>query len=298
MNVIQQEKRTLHQGSVYALCCGEMENDFFSAGSEGLIASWNLTRLAVPAAAAKLPSQVFSLFYWREKKWLLAGTMSGSVHVLDLEKKKEIFSITHHSQSVFDMAVHGEKIFLASKDGTLSVWNHEFKSPEFTAVVSNQALRCLAFSPSGTELALGCSDGNIYFLNPSTGEVNYSLAGPTSSVFCAAYLGQNVLAAGSRDAQLYVYDLASRRLLRQIKAHLYTINHLVPVLGGKYFATASRDKTIRLWQAENFELVKSLDREKYNGHANSVNRLLWIGHENSLVSTGDDRSIIVWKITD
>ncbi|PSR03495.1 MAG: hypothetical protein BRD50_05840 [Bacteroidetes bacterium SW_11_45_7] len=63
------------------------------------------------------------------------------------------------------------------------------------------------------------------------------------------------------------------------------------------FASASRDKTVKLWDAETFELLKVLDNKKFEGHVHSVNKLLWSHEHDLLISCGDDRSVIIWKVT-
>jgi WD40 repeat protein len=60
------------------------------------------------------------------------------------------------------------------------------------------------------------------------------------------------------------------------------------------FATASRDKTIKLWDFSSGRLLKVLDTVRYGGHVNSVNRLLWV--DNVLLSASDDRTVSIWEI--
>ncbi len=61
------------------------------------------------------------------------------------------------------------------------------------------------------------------------------------------------------------------------------------------FATASRDKTLKVWETEGFQLLKVLEGRRDGGHSHSVNRLLWTNFNNWLVSCSDDRSIILWE---
>ena len=63
---------------------------------------------------------------------------------------------------------------------------------------------------------------------------------------------------------------------------------------GTYFATASRDKTVKIWKTENRQLLLRINKEQQDGHLNSVNKVVWT--EQGLVSTGDDRAIILWEI--
>ena len=79
-------------------------------------------------------------------------------------------------------------------------------------------------------------------------------------------------------------------------AHWFTINKIVFHPEGKWFATGSRDKTIKIWDAETFELLKVIETMRDKGHINSVNCLLWSEHNDYLLSCGDDRSIIAWEV--
>ena len=61
------------------------------------------------------------------------------------------------------------------------------------------------------------------------------------------------------------------------------------------FTSASSDKTIKIWNAQNFELIKVIDKERNDSHTNCINKLLWMNDE-TLVSCSDDRAVMVWKI--
>jgi WD40 repeat protein len=65
---------------------------------------------------------------------------------------------------------------------------------------------------------------------------------------------------------------------------------------GKYFATASMDKSIKVWDTTAMKLLKVIDKARHAGHGTSVNKLLWTAFNNQLISTSDDRSISVWDI--
>lgn len=289
----------MHQGSIYALAPGGTDTTFLSAGSEGIVAQWNLDDPANAVALAKVDGQVFSLLLLPEKNHLVIGTMSGGLHVIDLNQKKEIHYITYHEQSIFDIKLHEEQLFVASKDGTLSVWSAIDYTLQRVLTISDLSLRMIDFHPFRNEAIVACSDNHCYVVDIEHWKIKAVLQGPENSVFSVCYTpdGERLL-AGSRDAQLYVYDMKTNRLERQIKAHLYTINHIQFILGNKLFATASRDKTVRIWDATTFELLKAIDKEKYSGHINSVNRLLWITSRSCLISASDDRSIIAWKIAE
>jgi WD40 repeat protein len=80
-------------------------------------------------------------------------------------------------------------------------------------------------------------------------------------------------------------------------AHLFTINNIAFHPTEPIFATASRDKMIKIWDLNNYKLLKVIDVIKFGGHINSVNKLLWSTFNNLLISVSDDRTVIVWKIS-
>ncbi|MBX7109810.1 MAG: hypothetical protein K1X61_14255 [Chitinophagales bacterium] len=297
MEVAQVARFNLHKGAVYALSHGADSSTFLSAGSEGIVLATRLNDPAQATVLARVSSQVFALLLIPEKNLLLIGTMAGGFHVFDLLQKREIHHITYHAQSVFDIKLLNDLVLVASKDGSLSVWSADNFSLQCVLNISSMSLRMIDINKQENEIAVACSDNRIYIIDALRWEVKEVLAGPANSVFCVSFIPQSrMLLAGSRDAQLYGYDLQQHLLIRQIKAHLYTINHLQPVANGQFMASASRDKTIRIWDSASLELVKSLDQLKNNGHTRSVNKLLWMPEEQVFLSAGDDSTTIAWSI--
>src|SRR5215467_14584188 len=101
LSVTQFARLALHQGSIYAICNGRNDHEFFSGGSEGIVALWNLDDTKNVVAVAKVNGQIFSMLHLHDENQLVLGTMSGGLHVIDLNEKKEIHYITYHQDSIF-----------------------------------------------------------------------------------------------------------------------------------------------------------------------------------------------------
>jgi WD40 repeat protein len=103
------------------------------------------------------------------------------------------------------------------------------------------------------------------------------------------------LLSGGRDAQIKVWNAKQGDLVQSIPAHMFAVNHILFHSSQPYFASASMDKSIKIWGADDFKLYKIISREKgLPGHMLSVNKLAWNG--NQLLSTGDDKRIIAWNV--
>ena len=164
--------------------------------------------------------------------------------------------------------------------------------------LSHKSARALALSPQTGELAVGFSDDQIRILGLDDFEAKFVLSGHNNSVFAINYSQDHrYLFSGSRDAHLKIWDRQNDyRLMDDIVAHMYAINHITFSPDYNYFVTCSMDKSIKVWDAKAFKLLKVIDKSRHAGHGTSVNKLLWSPFENYLLSASDDRSIAVWDI--
>ncbi|MEQ1744673.1 MAG: WD40 repeat domain-containing protein [Saprospiraceae bacterium] len=290
---------TGHRAAVYALAQGATDRDLLSAGGDGWITAWNLDEPDTGKVVATVEAQVFSMIAVPEKNRLVAGNMNGGLHWIDLTQPEHTRNIQHHSKGVFDLKMHDEWLFSAGGEGMLTRWSlAEARSLE-SFHLSNKALRCIAIAPARREVAVGASDGSIYFLDLETLALKHILPQVHKpSVFALGYTpDEQHLLSGGRDAMLRAWALGKTgvpALVSEQAAHWFTINYLAFSPDGSRFATASRDKTVKIWDAHTFRLQRVFDPLRDNGHRNSVNRLLWL--PGALVSCSDDRTLKIWEV--
>lgn len=263
---------------------------------------WNLLDQQQNKVIARLPAKAMALKYVPDKNILLVGQSAGGIHVIDLNKNEEIKLLQLHRLSVYDIQYLPEKecFWAVAGDGTLSVWSINDFSLVTALKLCDKKIRSIQFNTVLKEAAIGCGDGSIRIFDMDTFEEKKILQGHVDdfSVNAVCYHPNGkYLLSGSRDAYLNVWDIENDyALLHHIPAHNYAIYSIVFSPCKKFFATGSRDKTIKIWDAENFELLLRIDKSQQQGHTHSVNKILWIDFNSYLVSTGDDKVIMVWEI--
>jgi WD repeat-containing protein 61 len=298
MNIVVEKKHSFvgHSGSIYTLCKSNSSAIIYSGSSDKMIASWNIEKSESSTFAASFPSPVYSIV--QEQNFLIVGTGAGSIHVLDLENKSELKVLQLHSAQVFDLQIARKHQFIISAGGDGQIAITDLMNFEFikSGKLCNEKVRAVSINANETMAAVACGDGTIRLFDlPETNEL-LNFKAHNLSANCVAWSPDGkYLISGGRDAYLRVWQVEKQfELLTAIPAHNYALYKIAFSPDGKLFATASRDKTIKIWDSENFQFLLRINEEKFSGHINSVNALLW--NEHGLISAGDDRSILCWEV--
>ncbi len=300
------QQLTGHNGAIYALAPGPEPRTFLSAGGDGWVVQWSLAEKdeqgeLLGRLVAKVDTQVFSLAYIPTTHTVVAGDMNGGVHWLNLREDRPNRHIAHHKKGTFGLQIVGEELISIGGSGMLTKWDILRQASIESLHLSSQALRSLVHVPGTNTIFFGSSDHSIFKLSVDSLEVQEKVAASHENSVFALHnhpLHPGTLYSGGRDAQLKKWSIGESLTLENAQpAHWYTINHLIADPSGDYLLSASRDKTIRIWDSTEFKLLMTLDAARDGGHVNSVNRLMWIEGTSFFVSASDDRSLILWELT-
>jgi WD40 repeat protein len=290
---------TGHNGSVYCLDKGINKNTFFSGSSDRFVTMWNLETLQNEKFAAKFPAIVYSICHIPEKQLLITGTSAGTIHILDLQKGEEVKILKHHTGPVFDIkySIIADCFYSGDADGNFAVCSLNSLSLIRMRKLCSGKIRSIDFNYQSFEIAVATADCDIrifdlFYLD----EKKVFTAHELSANIVRFSPDHNLIISGGRDAHLKIWDAKSYTLIKDIPAHNFAIYDIAYSPDTKLFATASRDKTVKIWDADSFEILTRINKENYDGHVNSVNKLLWSKYNDYLISTGDDRAIMVWDI--
>ncbi len=296
LNVEPIEKLSGHKGAVYSIVASQNKNSFYSAGGNGMLLKWDLKNTFSAKLLAQIPSNIFTILPLEDRGILLAGSLQGILYCFDL-KQNRLFKELHFGKTVFDVKLYKDKIAVIDGTGKLTSISLDDFSFIKQIKLSAKSIRSIHFIKKSGGIVLGSSDSQIYVLNnfspPATKLKHHS-----GSVFSSIFLNEQTIIAGSMDAQMSVWKLDKEWVLyKSISAHLSTINSISLNPNKQIFATGSRDKSIKIWDAQSFELLKVINAEKYASPTASVNKVLWL-NEKTLISGGDDRAIMLWNVID
>ncbi len=288
------KKRTIegHSGAIYSI---QFDGIFlYSASADKYIVRWDIATGEQDNFAIKTPTTAYAIQLFDNNTKLAAGLASGDLHIFDLIERKEIKHIQLHKKSIFSLAENKthNQLYVADGNGFVSVWDTQTLDLLIQLPFSSDKIRSMQCSNDEKKMYLSCKDGDIRVLDCTYFNLIHQFFGHLEGVGVCIEVG-NQLVSGGKDAFIKTRDLTSFELIKSIPAHNYMVYDLL-LLNDEILVSASRDKTIKIWDLQEMKVLKRLDI-KQGGHRHSVNKLLKI-NGNSFVSASDDARLIVWGV--
>ncbi|KAF2153950.1 platelet-activating factor acetylhydrolase IB alpha subunit [Myriangium duriaei CBS 260.36] len=226
-----------------------------------------------------------------EKKWVSVVRMQKKI--MDLETQ------TSNLQSELDNATPTS---LARRNQDPLSWLP--RAPARHTLQSHRSpVTCVAFHPTFSSIASGSEDCTIKIWDWETGELEKTVKGHTKHVLDVDFggpRGGTLLASCSQDVTIKLWDPSDEyKNIRTLPGHDHSVSavRFVPSgaagapASGNLLASASRDKTIRLWDVTTGYCLKTI-----SGHADWVRDVTPTFDGRWLLSVSHDQTARLWDV--
>ena len=257
---------TGHKSNVRALVAKTKSNHIFSGGAQGRILRWtfkNNTWTSEELIAENSYRLIASMDISPDERWLVVGgnfnpanASANFVELYDLQnigkgsKKIEGFvgdvgtlKFTPDSQGFYARDNEGYSIRYCDLTTVKEV------------IISKEKIRNIDINANGNTLAGAGDSGNkgtLYLWDTKTYKTTSTYANPRAGLYAVAF-GPDGRRVVTGDANGLVKILVDGVLIRELAGHESSIQDIKFNHAGKFMATASKDKTVRLWNLDNLK---------------------------------------------
>jgi WD40 repeat protein/energy-coupling factor transporter ATP-binding protein EcfA2 len=239
---------------------------FATASYDGTIKLWNLDGTLRKTLRGH-SGGVFRVIFSKNQPTLVSASEDASLKFWSLDGRL-LRTIQSGQLNVLDISFNPKNKTLASSgaDGTVKLWDSNNGSLIKT-FHTNQCsqLKChiwgISYSLDGNFLATGSTNGSIKLWKPN-GKLQGQIGKHSEEVFELSFLDDRRLASVSKDGSVSVWpwksiisekqdqtpDLTSKKL--QLFGHIFDVENLSSSSDGKILASASLDRTVKLWNVD------------------------------------------------
>jgi len=286
-------KMEVHGGPVYALAAGHAPGLILSGGSDKRVVSSIIAEQTQGPLLFKLPSKVYSIAFDSDSGYYYFGNGHGQVHIVDYISAREIKCLQLHEGAMFSMLVYDRKIITGAEDGSIFLLDENGMGKKIETGTGSKVRMIRPADEQGIFLA--CLGNGELIMADTKGRILRRQKVHDGSCNAVLYLKNGYLITGGKDAYIRVLSAKTWKVEKEIPAHNWAVYDFALSKDGRFVSSASRDKTVKIWSAENLDFFQRLSRENGDGHQYSVNRLFWDHHSGLLVSAGDHRQLFIWE---
>jgi hypothetical protein len=242
--------------------------------------------------------RVTSIAFRPDGKCLASASLDKTVKLLDPQSGKELAPAHPQTAQVHSVTFSpdGKRLASGSGDptrpkehGEVQVWDAVTGRQVFSSNKHDGVVWCVAFHPNGKLLASAGADRTVRLWDATTGEELHTFADYKEPVLSLVFSPDGSRLATATATTLRVWDTASRREVRLLPDNRHSCLAVSP--DGKRIAAASKDHTVKVWNAgagwEDFALY---------GHLGVVTSVTFSGDGRRLVTGSMDQTVRVWDM--
>jgi U3 small nucleolar RNA-associated protein 12 len=250
-------------------------------------------------------------------KVVVVGTKEGELQLYDVASAALLETVNaHDGHAIWSLQVHpdGKSVVSGGADKTAKFWDFKIvqeqvlgttrTTPKLKLVQSrilkvSDDILSLRFSPDAKLLAVALLDSTVKVFFVDTLKLYLNLYGHKLPVLSMDIsYDSKLIVTSSADKNIRIWGLDFGDCHKALFGHQDSILQVAFVPhnsdgNGHHFFSASKDRTIKYWDADKFEQIQRID-----GHHGEIWALAVSRSGTTLISASHDKSIRVWQETD
>ena len=252
-----------HHNSVFKLLFSHDGKRLASAGWDYVVKLWDLEQSKELLTFKEHRSFVLSLDFSPNDSQIVSCGGDEQIFIWEANTGKVVRNLQGHDRAVTDVKFNHKMDFLLScgQDQSIRFWNLE-TGLLIKVIREKNFLTSLCFSPDSQSIVVASGKPAVIIKPFRQREMELDKKQdtvlPPGNLIKKLKVYQILDTVQVNDSLQIIEKVISGRRLRTFTGHSDKINKVVYSPDGKHIASASNDKTIKIWDAETGKLVKNL----------------------------------------
>ena len=201
------------------------------------------------------------------------------------------------SMSLSNPTIHSISVSVVDTEGNVAqrffaLWDIAAEHSNIATFEHTAGVRSVSFSPDGSLLASGASNGTIFVWDVETGEKVETLAGQGGIISLSFSPDSTLLAWGSLgSSRVFVWDVETGERVETIAGHTDGVHSLSFSPDGSLLAVGTREGRVFLWDVAVGERVETLI-----GHTDWVESVAFAPDGSLIASASSDGTVKLWDV--
>jgi WD40 repeat protein len=292
-----------HTNSILALASNREGQQLATGHEDQTVKLWELQTGQISQILRGHENRVWSVaFAPFDGNILASGSADRTIKLWQGQTGQCLKTLHGHRSWVWSVAFSrdGHQLASCSYDHTLKIWDVESGECLKTLEEHTAPVVTAIYSSDGRWLASSSFDRTVKIWDGQTHQLLQTLLGHENTVWTIAFSpipptpltkgGKGgILASGSYDRTVKLWDLQTGSCLQTFAGHSAPIMSLAFSEDGRYLVSGSFDRTLRVWDLQDRNCLRTL-----YGHTGLISALVF--EHQTLISGSFDETIRLWNI--